>query len=439
MPKTRNNREGPSMSGRGQRQPYHMTCSNCRRRKVKCDGGRPECGICLAYAEQCHYDRMPTMSQVLAMADRITELERALKQHGDTTATPPPMSDNNQPSVDDTTSASLAQSPWFSSTSAVHDPMHPADPLMSMTLSPQSSDYQALSMSPEQLSFWEDAALKVCATLLNLPSSKVKHLLLTHWCWVQPTFLFVTQSTFMRDAAVGGPAFSTLLLCVICLHSTRFTEHSLSEDLLARTRLLLGQDIHKSPSIPTLQALLLLSAREMGSGSLPQAWLYSGMAFRMVIDIGIYSAAAKSSCSPEEHQIRQRLAWSCFLWDKAMSLYLGRVPTLPSPPDFDPPSSDAVLDATIWHPYSESSPNPLADRRCVSYASCCFNNFCELVVIINDILLTIYSNERRTLVEASFVQSAKQRLEKWREGSPNYLVIQTNEKACPPPHILTQK
>jgi hypothetical protein len=42
-----------------------------------------------------------------------------------------------------------------------------------------------------------------------------------------------------------------------------------------------------APSIPTVQALLLLSAQECGQGNLSQAWLYSGMAFRLLVDLGI--------------------------------------------------------------------------------------------------------------------------------------------------------
>ncbi len=61
------------------------------------------------------------------------------------------------------------------------------------------------------------------------------------------------------------------------------------------------------------------------------AWLYSGMAFRIAIDLGIHLPSDKlqsyaKSLSPEDIEIRKRLFWSCFTWDKAISLYLGRMP-----------------------------------------------------------------------------------------------------------------
>jgi len=85
-------------------------------------------------------------------------------------------------------------------------------------------------------------------------------------------------------------------------------------------------------TVPTVQTLLLLSAQECSAGNRTQAWLYSGMAFRMIEDMGIcidgqkYASTVK--LSDEDIEIRNRLFWSCYFWDKLISLYLGRSPTL---------------------------------------------------------------------------------------------------------------
>jgi Fungal specific transcription factor domain len=84
--------------------------------------------------------------------------------------------------------------------------------------------------------------------------------------------------------------------------------------------------------IPTVQTLLLISARECSYGNRTQAWLYSGMAFRLIEDMGIcidgQRYAESVHFSEEEIEIRNRLFWSCYLWDKLISLYLGRSPSL---------------------------------------------------------------------------------------------------------------
>ena len=132
--------------------------------------------------------------------------------------------------------------------------------------------------------------------------------------------------------ATGGPYYSPFLLTVLCAHATRFHEGHVDDMLMSRARLLLGSEIQKPSSIPTVQALLQLSAREMAYGCTSQAWLYSGMAFRMIVDLGLHNNSRKildlGYLGPEELEIRRRLFWSCYFWDKAISLYLGRSPVL---------------------------------------------------------------------------------------------------------------
>lgn len=136
--------------------------------------------------------------------------------------------------------------------------------------------------------------------------------------------------------AIGGPCYSPFLLTVMCAHAARFDQGKTSEILISRARLLLGTEIHRPSCIPTAQALLQLSARDLAYGSISQAWLYSGMAFRMVSDLGLHHSTAKiatlGNLGAEDMEIRKRLFWSCYFWDKAISLYLGRMPVLPELP-----------------------------------------------------------------------------------------------------------
>jgi hypothetical protein len=125
--------------------------------------------------------------------------------------------------------------------------------------------------------------------------------------------------------ATGGQYFSQFLLTVICAHSGRFQVGRAGDALIARARFLLGTEIHKPSSIPTVQALLQLSARDLAYGSISQAWLYSGMAFRMVSDLGLHHSSGKildlGYLTAEDLEIRRRLFWSCYFWDK----YAGRL------------------------------------------------------------------------------------------------------------------
>lgn len=155
----------------------------------------------------------------------------------------------------------------------------------------------------------------------------------------------------------NGQYYSPLLLTILCAHAARFQEGKIGDALISRARLLLGQQIHQPSSITTAQALLQLSARDLAHGQISQAWLYSGMAFRMVSDLGLHHSSGKilslGHLNAEDLEIRRRLFWSCYFWDKyvflstessfprltrhhrAISLYLGRLPCLIDLP-FDP-------------------------------------------------------------------------------------------------------
>lgn len=44
---------------------YGLSCLVCRRRKVRCDGGRPSCANCLRLSERCHYNvQDPTVTRL---------------------------------------------------------------------------------------------------------------------------------------------------------------------------------------------------------------------------------------------------------------------------------------------------------------------------------------------------------------------------------------
>lgn len=146
------------------------------------------------------------------------------------------------------------------------------------------------------------------------------------------------------DMKSGGPYFSQALLNTMLSHSVRWCRNDPGmESLLApfdngatfsqNAVRYLFEDLRLGRNkVPTVQALLLLSAQECGRGDRTQAWLYSGMAFRLIDDMGIcvdvQRHADSSQFSTEDIEIRRRLFWSCYFWDKLISLYFGRSPMI---------------------------------------------------------------------------------------------------------------
>ncbi|KAF5623594.1 regulatory protein [Fusarium sp. NRRL 25303] len=380
MPKTRRERrDSPPRPKKSAR----LTCKNCRARKVRCDGGQPVCGICIAYNETCQYDRPPPMTQIRAMADRIAQLEQTIKdlQNNGTSIAPVEavLAGNTTGSTiaDPLPTIEVSDGPldtaraFYDTTSAVHDPGDTPSQATTgqVTVAHSPETRQPLPMETPELNFWEDQAVETAAVYLSIPQDVIRRLFATHWTWVHANFMFVPRALFLRDASVGGKFFSPFLLIVLCLHSTRFRERHLTEQLLARAKLEFSHEIHKEGSIPLVQALLQFSAREIGRGSVSQAWLYGGMAFRVAIDIGLFSLSPGKSEDIVWMQLGRHLAWSCFFWDKTLSLYLGRTPSLPEPPKWDLALPEEP-ETELWPPY------PIPDDEALQS------------LIINDILLT---------------------------------------------------
>lgn len=142
-----------------------------------------------------------------------------------------------------------------------------------------------------------------------------------------------------------GPYYSHTLLNAVISHSIRWgrsdpsTKRLLDDSYQGGTvfgkhaRSMLFEELSNGVcTIPTIQTLLLLSAQECSLGNSTQAWTYSGIAFRLLDHLGICVDSQRFPgsvpLSDEELEIRRRIYWGCYFWDKLICLYLGRSPSL---------------------------------------------------------------------------------------------------------------
>ncbi|KAL3453040.1 fungal-specific transcription factor domain-containing protein [Aspergillus insuetus] len=481
-----------------------LTCANCRARKVRCEGGQPTCKTCEIYNEECRYDKPPSMSDFLAMAKRLENAEKELAEmrasvnrsthlqgnhhdvHSPSPDSPvnahqPHMSHGTSAGPSDTISTRLPQQTqanreapvrqltsndpiptelsvdehgkicYYGPTSAVHDPPHVDSQASqavttSSTSSTRADAHNFLSAYGKESATWEEFALGNASLETGIPRHIMARLLHLYWTWVSPMFMWVYRPAFVRDMATGGRYYSDFLLTVICAHAAKYQDGNCAELLLTRARRLLGTAIQQPSSIPTIQALLQLSARDLAHGSISQAWVYSGIAFRMASDLGLqHTGPGIKGMSPVDLEVRWRLFWSCYFWDKATSLYAGRLPAVTEALNQD--TLDMLDDSTeleTWSPYYKDSLNltKLTHSQYPSMKShsvACFANSCRLSIIINDIIVQLYSRRSRAITEAA-LHDIKMRLESWRANSPSHLRFDPDNlpSICPPPHIISQ-
>lgn len=128
------------------------------------------------------------------------------------------------------------------------------------------------------------------------------------------------------------PFLVNAVLAQAARYSDRADAADLADYFAERAVNLMAAEIQKDSSIPTLQALLILSGHESIIGRASQAWLFSGMAFRMMRDMGMHIHERRlglaSQFSQVELAMRRQIMWSCYTCDKAMSLLLGRAPSI---------------------------------------------------------------------------------------------------------------
>lgn len=207
-------------------------------------------------------------------------------------------------------------------TSAIHEAPSPNDSVISRGRSLReplsiSNDDATEEQTQARISLVSNAAAQrriEAIAVQNMATSQkeVSSILVTeflnfHWCWIYPMFMFVYRPAFTRkfpdslfskcgliyvagDMAVSSITqgeslyFSETLLKVLLAHSARFhVRDSQQKDaasarmrtLTQQAHLSLAMQITNSSSIPTVQALLQQSARDVAFGNSSQGRIYT--------------------------------------------------------------------------------------------------------------------------------------------------------------------
>ena len=206
-------------------------------------------------------------------------------------------------------------------------------------------------------------------------------------------------------------------------------------------------DVKQGPGkISEVQSLLLLSAQSIGKGHRTQAWLYTGMAIRIMEDMGLNidsrSYAMTAKLSNEDIEIRSRLFWSCYAWEKMLCLYLGRQPvflaTHASPPQL---LLDDSAEIEVWSPSGIGITDEQNYPPTQSHATSCFINMASLSEALHRILTHLYDPLREMSEETTidYVVDESTLLQSWWDSFPAFLKMSPADLPpfCPPSHVAT--
>lgn len=472
---------------------YGFACASCKTRKVKCNGDHPICSACRRSGHQCVWPDETTAERQLREANaHIRRLEATVRQrdksedrgdHGQerpSTSTgssarrltgqstsPEGINHETTPATINTDGHTDSGTQiWFQvglgedgavvyngPTSRFHAGAIEENNLDDIVGSDRSHVETLKSQYSLMDSVWTPlAVVKSSMDGTGISNEVGMALLDIYWTWLHPLHNCVYRPAFMMDLALGGPYCSDFLLnCIFGLAARHLPEqhhvfrgYGKGDRFVAKAKELLLQEMTApKPAIPTIQGLLILGGRQCAAGHSSEGWLYTGMALRMMKDIGLHldikRLAVLERWTPAETETRKRLYNSAYIWDKTLSLALGRPPSLTRRPYSPSEILDKFDDERIWSPIHASevvesfSPTP-------SWNTSTFCSFCELHEITTDMLL-LFSNASLNENFGETIENLDTRIGKWYNDAPPALRIDdpSTVSQSPLPHIVSLK
>ncbi|KAF5579828.1 Formyl-coenzyme A transferase [Fusarium pseudocircinatum] len=297
---------------------------------------------------------------------------------------------------------------------------------------------------------WIPLAKSKSMTAFGITNEMGWQILDMYWTWLHPLHNCIYRPVFLMDMALNGTYYSDFLLMAIFALAARHlsrqegdsVDSNMGERFFTRAKMLLMDELdNPKPRIPTIQGLLILGGRQCAIGKSSQGWLFTGMAIRMMVDIGIHLNANRIAelerLTPSEIETRKRLYNSAFIWDKTLSLALGRPPSLTGSPYSPDEIFDHYDDDREWRPSvmditdSAYDPTPM-------YNTATFCAFCQLHVITTDMMLLLFDRGHSENIYPE-IDHISNRLTAWYNELPTLLKINEGMTQCPPPHIASLK
>lgn len=94
-------------------------------------------------------------------------------------------------------------------------------------------------------------------------------------------------------------------------------------------------EVLNTTSLSNVQALLLMQLHHHNSGARNASWMLLGCACRMAISMGMHREGARGGFSPIVRELRRRVWWTMYTFEKQASLILGRPSAIPEDGEVD--------------------------------------------------------------------------------------------------------
>ncbi|CZR40770.1 uncharacterized protein FPRO_10358 [Fusarium proliferatum ET1] len=295
-------------------------CETCRRRKRKCDGNSP-CSSCVKNNIECAYvlERKRKQrdselvsnleDQVLALKDYVRKLEAA---------------------------CGYANLPDFASSSLEDEgPAHTVDDSQSSAINDVSSMMWRMNIHGGETSFVGPSGSFCFPVSGHIETQSTSHEAQES---VQVLLDLFRQHINSVHHFVSPQAIETLrapetldgeLLQASVLAAASLFTNSQGQTYADQAEAIVMRCCRTIPNVVTIQALAILTWRELALENENNAWLYNSMAASLVVHLGLHVSSLENVMqvgppSDIDKSVRVQTFWSAFLMDRISTSMLGR-------------------------------------------------------------------------------------------------------------------
>ncbi|EQB58296.1 hypothetical protein CGLO_01470 [Colletotrichum gloeosporioides Cg-14] len=291
----------------------------------------------------------------------------------------------------------------------------------------------------------------------TIPPDLEEHLINLYFAWQDP-FSHIVDRSLYEDAKYkwlereeDTPYYSEALRNAMCSLGAAFESRyhpnfvtfpkSLPDFFAARAKTLLEIELD-SPSVSTVQAMVVLSSHEIGANRDSRGWLYSGMAIRLAFDLALHKDmtlyVTKGILTPAEADLRRAVFWGTYVVDQTLGYYRGR-PFRVSLDDITVQKPVAgVAGAAAWLPYTSPGSNdspPAALTYHIEDVSLQRIELCEIMAPLGH---TLYGNSK---IPRNVLQEKNEQIVSllfvWKENLPEALQVDLEDtEGTYLPHVL---
>ncbi|KAG5764227.1 hypothetical protein H9Q72_007685 [Fusarium xylarioides] len=262
------------------------------------------------------------------------------------------------------------------------------------------------------------------------------HLAGLYFAWEDPAIHVVDEDVFFAEKKrcllqeTSSPYYSETLNNAICAIGACLADgeklnipEPAAEFFSARAKALLDVEMD-SPTVATVQALVIMSATEAAFTRDARGWLYSGMATRLSADLGLHldisNHISNGLLTERDMKIRQTAFWGVFIHEHMWNLYAGRpwglgVQNITIPM---PEVETSEMDCKGWKSYPTSVWQAKEQEDAVLFpVGACTAANVQLCEYMRQINITLYAGQTLGLTAlVEFLPKIKQDMNNWHES-----------------------